>query len=442
MPFLFTIMKDMSFFSSARNRKTHTALVIDIGGGSVGAALVSYEPDQLPAVVYTTREEYLFLENIEFERFAHAMLEALGAVLVRIERDGQPLLSGRQKIQSVTAVYASPWFGSETQIVRYKKDAPFVVSESLLLDLSAKAGERFRAKEPTANVSTAAKGSALDTTNARHVLEQSIMQVRLNGYETGKPVGKKAEAVELTLFLSITSRWLIERVEKSIAERYGSVPLKHFACNHMLFSVLRDLYADVENFLFLHVGGEISDVSLVSHGILQTTVSFPFGIHTLIRRTARSLQTVAGEARTLLRVNAPKISSSPDSAKEARASDLAMLKRLEHAIADSRDEWQTAFTEALTHGSQNAFLPPTLFIVAESDIGAWFAEFAQSAVIPAIEGAKPHGGARQDAKDGNGNISVSFLREGIFARLMSLPEKGELDLLLFAESIFFGKTIR
>jgi hypothetical protein len=179
-----------------------TALIFDIGGGSVGVALVRYTPHAVPDVLFFKRREYLFLENLAYDRFVVSMTEALEGLVQDIEAS-LPAYHGA--VRDVVVMYASPWYVAETRLIHDAKSKPFLVTQGYLDSLSKEAVKQFH---------------GVHDVDPRYgdlkLLEDSLIQIRLNGYSTLSPVGKSTQTVDAAFFLSGMSDMLQGRVKKII----------------------------------------------------------------------------------------------------------------------------------------------------------------------------------------------------------------------------------
>jgi hypothetical protein len=202
----------------------------------------------------------------------------------------------------------------------------------------------------------------------------------------------------------------------------------------MLFSVLRDFFGATDDFMFLHTGGELTDLSLVRHGVLQSSITFPIGTHTLIRKIARAMKTVPGEARTLLGARAPGENGAP---VNSSMRDSPTSKKFDAAITEAASDWITAFDDARGNLAEQGMLPRTVFMISEDIIGAWFGFFLNQLVsgdTSKQESALLHNKPVQHP------IAARVLLQKTFSHYLESTFDGPPDYFLNAESIFFGKA--
>jgi hypothetical protein len=404
-----------SFFGSKDSRSARTALVFNIGGGSVSGALVRYGAHAVPEILLALREEYLFLEDLRFDQFVASMIQALDQVVARIETESRKIVH-HGAVRDVVIFYASPWYVAETRSIHDVTEKPFAISQAYLDGLVQEAVKQFYLSHKS------------DTRyDDLVIVEKSLIQVCLNGYVTQKPLQKWAREVDTALFLSGMSKDLHGRVVKILDRLYPHAQRHAYAMNHVLSATIRNLYADAPNFMVFSVGGEVTDLSVVRNNILRGTISLPFGEHTLIRKVSQNLRTIPAEVRTLLSVKSvPETGEKPDnnipSTQDART--RASSSKIQTAVTNLSEEWNTMFEKALSHLGKEGPLPARLFMVTETTVGSWFSEFLKSLHPPANWPRRA-------------SIAPIFLDSTVLAPNFTASKKDDIDFFLILGSIFF-----
>ena len=131
----------------------------------------------------------------------------------------------------------------------------------------------------------------------------------------------------------------------------------------MAFTVVRDIFSHIPDFLFLDISGEVTDISLVRQGVLLETVSFPRGKKFLLRKLAETLGTVPEEAESLFRMW-----------REGKTDD-ATREKISHIFDDARRLWVHDLSTALNSFSSGLYLPHQLFFTADDDVEKVFSDF-------------------------------------------------------------------
>ena len=208
---------------TSSQKKEELVAVFDIGSGSVGGALVlmpkgepaksfdflalQFEENKKPKpeILFTARAPIVFGPNLDFEVFLFEMSKALETVASR-------LLSARLGAPKKAYCFlAAPWCATQTRVIKMERNTPFILTDKLLSDLSCREIKAFEEE----NAKRYPKGEKI------RLLEGEIMQVKLNGYKTSDPYGKKTKSLEAALFASIGSEQVLGALEYHIGKFFN-----------------------------------------------------------------------------------------------------------------------------------------------------------------------------------------------------------------------------
>lgn len=344
-----------SFFSKNKT-KEELILVCDIGSASVGCALIVVSPGIKPKIMYDARADMVFQEELDIARFQDAVVAAVSDVAGDVLRNGIPHLVftrlGTKKIpKKIFCTLSSPWYVTQTRIKEEKRTEPFRATEELMNGLIEHEVEMFKKDPNVARVM--GDGEML-------VIEKKAIQVKLNGYTTHMPVGKKARTMEIAVLISAVSQKTAGRIADAIRKSFPARDVIFASFALTAFDVVRSAPDMPHNFLFLDISGELSDVSLVKDGVLLETITFPVGKKTILRLLAAEFRVSADEAFSLLRLS-----------HEGRAS-AAHSQKIESALAHAGGEWMDAFREALLRISRDMAVPRAVYFTSDRDLEDWF----------------------------------------------------------------------
>ncbi|MBI5005160.1 MAG: hypothetical protein HZC03_00955, partial [Candidatus Lloydbacteria bacterium] len=167
-------MRQPSFVNHNKNK---FAALLDIGSTSVGGALVdiSGQKDGMPpTIVWSQRKEIPFQNTIDLEYFLQGILNALKIVATAMSAEA------KEHPAALFCTLSSPWYLAQTRIAKSSFAKPEIITQKIIDALvDAETAAFRRAYSPQAPSGAAA------------LLEQKIIQVRLNGYATQKPYGKR-----------------------------------------------------------------------------------------------------------------------------------------------------------------------------------------------------------------------------------------------------------
>lgn len=326
-------------------RKEKIAVIFDIGSSSVGGAYVSLVRGAKPKIIASVREEMVFQEDLKFERLVSSMQDALeraGRVLHQTHLPFSP-----EKVFSCS--FSSPWYASQTRIASIRMEKPFTVTEHFLTDAVEKEVEDFEALE------SPRLGEGV-------LMEHEAIQVKLNGYETGNPLGKQAKEAEIAAYMSIVPEKVFSLAKETMGRMFHSPHLRLHSFPFIAFVVIRDLFHE-ESFLYLDISGEVTDITLVRGGVLQETVSFPYGKNSVLREVGRELSLAPNEAMSEFAMH-----RDGDGGEKS-------AEKMERVLTSVEENWREGLDGAFASFSKSGpALPPDIFFTADSDVSDWFAE--------------------------------------------------------------------
>lgn len=332
-------------FSS--KEKEELVLVFDIGSSSIGGAFFLTQKSGIPKLILSIREPIAFEEKINIDRFLLLTIKSLEIVV------GKICLKGMGAPVKIFCVLSSPWHVSQARVVNLEKNTPFVFTPALAASLIEKEVKLFEEEHLAKYV------------NDEHgigPIELKNMKIMLNGYETMEPIGQKAKTLSMNLFISMSPRVFLKKIESAISKHFHCTNIKFSSFTMASFTVVRDLFINQKDFLLVDIRGELTDISMVKQDILKETASFPMGINFMIRGIASSLKCSLDEARSFFSLY-----------KEGHASKL-VEKKIESTVVSLKTEWLKKFQESLSNLSNNISIPANVFITANPELADFFIE--------------------------------------------------------------------
>jgi cell division ATPase FtsA len=340
----------MGIFSKAQTEDELMA-VFNIGSSSVGGAFFLAQSSGVPKIIFSAIEPLRLEEKVEADKFLSLTIEAIDTVAAKIYGAG---LGAPKRI---FCVLSSPWYSSQTRAINFKKNTPFIFTEKLADELIQKEIKIF-GEEHTVKYGDAGKGI--------RPIELKNIKTMLNGYEATRPLGQKATDLEMSIFLSICGEQMLALVEDTIRRHFHFETIKFSSFAMASFTVIRDMYADQENFLLLDIGGEVTDIFLAKKNVLRESVSYPLGINFLTRGVASKLGCTLEEAGSLISLF-----------KDGHA-EKSVAQKLELIMAELKKEWLKNFQESLANLSKDISVPSTIFVIVDKNMVEFFSEIIKS----------------------------------------------------------------
>jgi len=134
-------------FSSSKHPHDEVALVLDISSGYVEGAIVQFAEAKPPHILYTAKISIPFMEEKNSLRLKTELFKALDETVAKVQREGLPHLKftalGRHSIRTVYCILSSPWYISQTKIVKIEKEKQISVTPSFLETLVSEEKKAF-----------------------------------------------------------------------------------------------------------------------------------------------------------------------------------------------------------------------------------------------------------------------------------------------------------
>jgi len=403
-------MNLFSHLSSGATGKKQISLIFDIGSGSVGGALMELSKESKPKIIYSKRLPIKFQKNLNPEILLKNMIKAVRRVSQDLNTEGLKRLGGTSRrskhINNVTCTLASPWFISQAKVIRVRKKEAFTISKKFIDSLIEKEEKEFK-KSNLAKYSERNMGTS-------EIIERKFVKIKLNGYETENPYGKKAIEAEVVMFMSVAPTRVLDEVEEAIAKYFFFDDVKFNSFALVSFSAVRDMYERVKSFLLLDISAEVTDLSIIKKAAIFDMGSFPFGQNFLIREVTKSLKTVPEEALSILKLYLKgKLSKEKSSI-------------LEPVMERAKEEWLKAFQETLMELSEESYIPMTVFFMADDDLASWFGEAIKSEEFVQYTLS-------------NEPFVVSFINSSSLNSYIDFEGGPLIDPFLGVEGVFFNK---
>ncbi len=337
-------------FLFKKKKEYENVVVFDIGSGSVRAAFVQipYDKKKLP-IIYKTFHNKIAQSNKDFgsSKLKKNMLKAvdLSTNSVYNALVGIP--------DRIVCVLASPWYTSETKIIKLKKETSFEFTKKIAENLIQK--EIKKTKILINKTDNTPK-------NEIEIIENQIMNISLNGYRVIAPLGMKTQSVEMNIITSFTSKLLLDKIRLNISKRFHETPITFSSFISSFYFPVREKYISPDSYLLIDVGAEITEVGIVLRGILKSTLSFPFGKNTFLKYISTKLKIDLRDSKELF-----KLYNSGDLLNEKKIKVDPLFKSIESL-------WSELFRNSIKKLPYILSLPGTMFITADNDVVDYFSK--------------------------------------------------------------------
>ncbi|MDQ3245134.1 MAG: hypothetical protein M3P22_02215 [bacterium] len=340
----------MSIFADIFGKSKNTndiVLIFDIGSSSVGGAFFHIQKGGAPNIIFSTREPLLLEEKVEVSKLFELAVKALKVVATRAS------IAGIGSPTKIFCVLSSPWYASQTRVIKLTKDTPFIFTKEFADSLIGKEVDLFEEEY-----------GSLDghTTNKVKTIEIKNMKTLLNGYVSNDPINKKIKEIGMTIFISMSHEDIFKKIEEAVKRHFNAVSITFSSFLMASFAVGRSLFINQDNFLLVNIGGEITEISMIKKDIISDSSSFPLGRNFIIRGVAKELQISLDEARSIISLY-----------KDAHI-EKSYVKNVDEVMLKLKNEWLKSFQTTLTTLSKDISIPSTVFITVSEDLALFFSD--------------------------------------------------------------------
>jgi len=403
------ILEQYYFYYKMKSSKNEINLIIDVGSGSVGVAVVSVcsSPSVTPEIFYTNRKEIKYYGGLNSRRFLFSMISAFEEALNDVQKNFISISKNKINIKETHCFFSSLWHISQTRVLINENRKDTKITKSLINEIVEKESKIFE-------TSTLKSGINISAENDVQIIEEKIMQIKLNGYETSEPYSKIAKTLEINFFISAVSKKVIEILEESFFRFFNNKIIQYHTFINTAFVALRDINPTINDYLFLDISGEVTEIAIIKNGVLFDSISFPFGKSSIIRKLSESLGTNREEAvsRALLYKSNNLIKT-----KDSKISKI---------IKDLMKEWHKMFDISIKQLLSNIALPQVIFFMSDDDINQLVGDFIKLYKFDNIDTFEKL-------------VNVKFVDNEIFDRYVKYSNQREKDQFLSLEAVFLKK---
>ena len=321
------------------------SFVFDIRDSSVALAAVKFEAGEKPEIIYCQNFHILTQDTGNHQKYLNSMIMTLDKAVLSV-RKTLIKIGHTEKIADHSFFIGSPWSVSQSKLVKVVKDKPYEINNS------------FLKKIITSEETEAEKFMGQDLgVNGWQVLEEKVLQSKLNGYVIEKIFGKKTVDFEAEIFVSYIPSDIREKIYAMAGKEIKGDVLRYSGSPILpSYSFLRDAYPEKKDFIYVNMGDMITDAYVVKDGIVSAIASFPSGGKDIMQSALKSAKT-----------SEHLISSAINIRREGNY-DESMQKDLEQAIAPAVEAWLGKLKDTLSKLCADFDIPKEMFIIPRGEI--------------------------------------------------------------------------
>lgn len=336
-----------------REKATKTILLVDVGSGSVGAALARLNSRGKPTLLTSSRAPFplrLTRSGAKLTEDAVAATQtAIEDIRTKAASYSEGGVSMPQRIEHVAFFLAAPWSATQIREIRFSRSKEFKMSASVL--------ERMLTEDERANK---------QDTQGR-LIERTALSLRLNGY----PVDSVGNLPVLTVDVSLATSHATEPLVDALADIAHHLPGDPAVTFHSFalpaVHALLSAYPQMQDTLIIDAGAEITEIIRVQHGIPEARATAPAGSHLLLRTLAAHAHMGKREAESALAL--------------AKSEGTRLSHELKAPLEDAAAQWVKKVGSALKPLAASG-LPPFVFLFGDERATRWLSDALASASLP------------------------------------------------------------
>lgn len=333
------------FFGHTSKEVTYGVL-LEIGSGSVMAAIISSDAKRpTPTIVWSRREFTVTKGGATPAQSAKNIITTLINVSMLIESEGRQALeeiAPRTQLSSLLITIAAPWSYTVTKTIEYKKEEPFIITKDLVQDLAATA-----IKKITEELKENETAESLGLT----VIARATTHVHANQYPTKNPFNKKATLVQLAHVSAVAQTYLMNALADVQNKLFPKLSAQTYSFMMVFHHITHtQLYPNLAEYCLVDITHNATELGIVRDGVLRFCTHTPVGISTLAE--------AIGEALNIPTVEALAFMKEPFHTTALEQLTGAQRAKLDHVLA----EYQTEITTLFTETGDNLAIPKTVLM--------------------------------------------------------------------------------
>jgi hypothetical protein len=333
-------------FSFFKN-KPSLSFIFDIRDTSISIAVARFERDKMPEMVICQNFDLKYQDSQNHKVYLSSMLKTLDTASLSI-RKKLVKMGNTEKIGKHYFFIGSPWSVSQSKTIKIIKDKPFEINNNILKKIIV--GEELAVEKLLEEETLEPNWK---------VLEEKIIQSKLNGYKIDDIFGKRASSLAIELLVSFIPSEIENKLSSYINEKVGKHIERQSNSSIMSsYTLLRDLYFDKNDFIYVDLGKLVTDVYVVRDDIIFGIASIPFGEENIIQ---------ASLAKTNL---SRDIFLSNINIGYDNKSNLSSHSNIEDLLKSGFDLWESKLKSSLSKICTEMNIPNNMFFIKNSVVSS------------------------------------------------------------------------
>jgi hypothetical protein len=336
--------------------QSECGIVIDIGSGSVGIAIVYSENIVERMEVIWYHREYA---RITDERKPSEALKDISTVLVNalLELGSNGLKTAHSydpglAIRYVQVALSAPWAYTVTKTINYEDEHPFLVDEHMIKELLS------AAKKET--LATTVDGKVIEELGLRTIAEETV-NIEINGYSIQDPYGQSGRSVTISHITAVAEEKLLATLEDSMQKILPKASIDSYSFMYLFYRAIKDLHPHTSEICLIDITNETTEIGIMRDNVLKHTTYIPLGLYSLAREIARICDIPKEEAYAYIK-DGRSIADGPWSDEKKQNVEKVF------------EEYETKMAELFAETGDALSIPKTLFLHTSKNTEDFFSD--------------------------------------------------------------------
>lgn len=323
-----------------KNKKSECSLVFYMGSAFIEGHILDLASKNKARVLFTARRSIKIDKTFKSDRFLEKSNETLKEVCEEIKAFNW-FKENQLEIKNIHIGFSLPWYDSKVKEISFRSDEDFEASMEMVDESISQSALEFLDE------------SVGNNENEELLMEKKNMQILLNGYPVEDIRGRKVDNLKIEAFYSVLSKKAHDIFTETLYKFFNEREVYFHSSSFSSFATLREIFEEKERFLILNIEGEITEINLVSEGVIKKSLSFGVGSNSFAREFAKEEDIEIKEAVSKIDIYAKNQTEEKES------------KKIEKGLEKSREKWTKKASQKMEELAEIAHVPDALYLVGK-----------------------------------------------------------------------------
>lgn len=348
-------------FNNSQNLSNKCGLVIDIGSGSVGAAIVvSDNTRSNPEIIWSNRQFVLIKDSENLNMSLKQILTTIVNICLEIGGNGIKSLHQYNQSMTITSVQVTmraPWTYTIIKNIHFQDDNPFDVNEYFIENLS---------KIATKHSTNFVEENKIFHENHLEVIDTQTTGITINGYTVRHPKNINTSEVSITHITAITHQKIFNILTDSIDKILPNVTIKTHSFMYVYYDVMKHIKPDISEVCLIDITSEATEIGIIRDGILTYVSHVTFGAFSIAREIAQACNIPKEEAYIYMK-------------DDASITESNLSKKTKKELCVILESYEKQISDLFKNTGDALAVPNTLFLNCNTETEAFFLTRVQNA---------------------------------------------------------------